>query len=233
MCLSFARYGRMPKPTKPLTYPARDDSPSEPEEAPSSPSGCPAKATKSKCTMKKRKLLSKSPAAHKSKRPKLFTLRAREVGISDEEEEAEGQWDVEQQPQCSSTLEGCAFVPPSLCSPRLLTAEVEERVEEVDMRGFYFSFVFHDYYLTSFHASIHFSFFSNLVFLLCLPSLSIIQSLRSPFHLHLTNSLMFWSICLMFWALPKMLCALMLLASWHLMKQALLNPVNINWTCWL
>lgn len=125
---SFARYGRMPKPTKPLTYPARDDSPSEPEVTPSSPSGCPAKATKSKCTVKKRKSLSKSPAAQKSKRPKLFTLRARPMENSEEEEEeeAEGQWNEEQQPECSSAEGGGAFVPPSLCSPHLLVAEVEE-----------------------------------------------------------------------------------------------------------
>lgn len=135
----------MPKPTKPLTYPARDDFHSEPEDMPSSPSDCPAKAAKSKCTVKKRKSLSKSPAVHKPKRPKLFTLRAREVGNSDEEEdeeEAGGQWVEEQQPECSSAWEGGAFVPPSLCSPHVLVAEVEEHVEEVDPPAFIIVFFF-------------------------------------------------------------------------------------------
>lgn len=118
----------MPKPTKPLTYLARDDSPDTPEDTPSSPSGCPPKAAKPRCTVKKRKSLSKSPAVHKTKSPKLFMLRSQQEENSDEEE-AEGQWDEGQQP------EGSAFVPPSLCSPHVLLAEVEEHVEEVDLRA--------------------------------------------------------------------------------------------------
>lgn len=214
----------MPKPTKPLTYPARDDAPSTPEDTPSSPSGCPPKATKPKCTAKKRKTLSKSPAVHTSKRPKLLTLRAlREEYSDEEEEEAGGRWDQELQPECSSAGECGAFVPPSLCSPQLLMADVEERVEEVGLPAIIHVFFLNYYYLTSSHASIHFSFFStrfSLVFLLCMSLQSITQTLRCHFPPHPTNSLMFWSICPMSWALPKMLCAPMLLASWHIVRQA-------------
>ncbi|XP_075885526.1 uncharacterized protein LOC142890416 isoform X2 [Nelusetta ayraudi] len=126
------RYGRMPKPTKPLTYPARDNSPSAPEAMPSSPLGSPKKPTKPKSPGKKRKLPSKSSAAaaaaaHESKRPKLFTLRASRSEYSDEEE-TESQWEEEQQPECSSVREGSAFVPASLRSPHLLMSEVEEDV---------------------------------------------------------------------------------------------------------
>lgn len=170
----------MPKPTKALMYPARDDSPSAPEDTPSSPSGCPQKATKPKCTVKKRKSLPRLPAAHKSKKPKLFTIKALRVEYSDEEE-AEGQWDEEQQPECSSAGEGGAFVPPSLCSPHLLIPEVEEQVEEVGLRAIIIVFFFY-YYLTSLLASNHFSFF----FFKFLPCLSFVH----VFTIHNSNPLL-------------------------------------------
>lgn len=169
----------MPKPTKPLTYLAGDDSPDTPEDmpedTPSSQSGCPPKAKKPRCTVKKRKSLSKSPAVPKSKSPKLVTLRAQRVEYSDDEEEAEGQWDEEQQPGCSSAGEGGAFVPPDLCSPHVLLAEVEEHVEEVGLHAIICHHCFSSYCcydLTSSHASIHFSyfFFKNL---LCVPSVHV------------------------------------------------------------
>lgn len=130
----------MPKPTKPLTYPARDNSPSAPEATPSSPLGSPKKSTKPKSPGKKRKLPPKSSAAaaaHESKRPKLFTLRASRSEYSDEEE-TEGQWDEEQQPECSSVREGSAFVPASLRSPHLLMSEVEEVGIPVNINVFFF-----------------------------------------------------------------------------------------------
>lgn len=146
----------MPKPTKPLTYPGRDNSPSAPEATPSSPLGSPKKSTKPKSPGKKRKLPSKSSAAaaaHESKRPKLFTLRASRSEYSDEEE-TEGQWDEEQQPECSSVREGSAFVPASLRSPHLLMSEVEEVGIPVNINVF---FLFQHRHM---HPSIN-SFFQN------------------------------------------------------------------------
>lgn len=61
-------------------------------------------------------------------------------------------------------------------------------------------------------------------FFLCMVLHSMIQTLHSDFP-HPTRSLISWPICLMCWASPKMLCALM--------PQAQLNRVNISWTCWL
>lgn len=123
----------MPKPTRPLNYPARDDSLSASETTPTSPMGSATSTSKHKpkCTAKKRKP-SKPPSVQESKKPKLFTLRASQSEYSDDEEN-ENQWEEEQQPECSSTRDSSAFVPASLRSPHPVIAEVEETVEEVRM----------------------------------------------------------------------------------------------------
>lgn len=127
----MCRYGRTPKPTKPLNYPARDDSLSSSETTPTSPAGSATSTSKHKpkCTAKKRKP-SKPPSVQESKKPKLFTLRASQSEYSDDEEN-ENQWEEEQQPECSSARDSSAFVPASLRSPHPVIAEVEETVEEV------------------------------------------------------------------------------------------------------
>lgn len=171
----------MPKPTKPLTYSARDDSPPSPGATHASPPGSPTKSTKPKVTLKKRKLPVKAAAAtaaHESKKPKLFTLRASRSEYSDDEE-AEAQWEEEEQPECSSARESSVFVPASLRSPNLLMATVEESVEEVGVRNPMKVFLFvaiHSFLLLVFS----FSLFS-LLLLLCMASHSMIQTLHSHF----------------------------------------------------
>lgn len=151
----MCRYGRTPKPTKPLNYPARDDSLSA-SEATLSPAGSATSASKHKpkYTAKKRKP-SKPPSVQESKKPKLFTLRASQSEYSDDEEN-ENQWEEEQQPECSSTRDSSAFVPASLRSPHPVVAEVEETVEEVRMLTII--------YLHRCIPSIHFYFCAKLLF---------------------------------------------------------------------
>lgn len=146
------RYGRMPKPTKPLTYLARDNSPSAPEATPASPLGSSPKSTKPKCTMKKRKLPSKS-AAHGAKRSKLLTLLPSRINYSDDEE-TEGQWENEQQPECSFAQKSDAFVPASLRSPDKC-GERSWLINEVEEVGMHNNLLI----LTSSHASIQFFLF--------------------------------------------------------------------------
>lgn len=127
----------MPKPTKPLTYPAKDDKHSSASEStPASPVGSTASATnhKPKCTAKRRRS-SKPQSVQESKKPKLVTLRASQSEYSDDEEN-EKQWEEveeEQHPACSSSRDSsaAAFVPASLRSPHPVIAEVEETMEEV------------------------------------------------------------------------------------------------------
>lgn len=134
----FFRYGRVPKPTKPLTYPAKEDAHSSSSETtPALPAGSSASAAKPKpkCTAKRGRP-SKSQSGPESKKPKLVTLRASQSEYSDEENE--NQWEVEeeeeeQHPECSSSKDSIApvFVPASLRSPHPVISEVEETMEEV------------------------------------------------------------------------------------------------------
>lgn len=136
MC--FCRYGRVPKPTKPLTYPAKEDAYSSASETtPASPAGstAPSVKPKPKCRAKRGRS-SKQQSAQESKKPKLVTLRASQSEYSDEENEK--QWEVEeveeeQHPSCSSIKDSIApvFVPASLRSPHPMISEVEETMEEV------------------------------------------------------------------------------------------------------
>lgn len=134
----FCRYGRVPKPTNLLIYPAKDDAQSSASETTgASPAGPTASAAKPKpkCTSKRGRS-SKPQSAQESKKPKLVTLRASQSDYSDEE--SEKQWeeeevDEEQHPACSSTKDSVApvFVPASLRSPPPVISEVEETMEEV------------------------------------------------------------------------------------------------------
>lgn len=128
----------MPKPTKPLTYPAKEDTHSSaPEATPASPAVSSASATgrKPKCTAKRRS--SKQQSVQESKKPKLVTLRASQTEYSDDEEN-EKQWvdddmEEEQHSACGSSRDNSetAFVPASLRSPHPVIVEVEETMEEV------------------------------------------------------------------------------------------------------
>lgn len=134
----FCRYGRVPKPTKLLTYPGKDDEHSSTSETtPSSPVQHSASAAKPKpkCTAKRgRPPMPQSD--QESKKPKLVTLRASQSDYSDEENEQ--QWEQEeaeeeQHPACSPNKDSIApaFVPASLRSPQSKISVVEETMEEV------------------------------------------------------------------------------------------------------
>ncbi|XP_051268098.1 transcription factor TFIIIB component B'' homolog isoform X2 [Dicentrarchus labrax] len=128
------RYGRVPKPTKPLTYPAKEDAHSSASETtPASPGGSTVAAAKPKpkCTAKRGRT-SKPQPTQESKKPKLFTLRASQSEYSDEENE--NQWEEEEveedeHPESNSSI-APAFVPASLRSPHPVISEVEETMEE-------------------------------------------------------------------------------------------------------
>lgn len=132
----FCRYGRVPKPTKPLTYPAKDDPHSSASEAtPASPAASTASAAKpkTKCTAKRGRS-SKPQSTQESKKPKLVTLRASQSESSDEGYEQqweEEELEKEQHPSCSKDSIAPAFVPASLRSPQPVISEVEETMEEV------------------------------------------------------------------------------------------------------
>lgn len=131
----FYRYGRVPKPTKLLNYPAKE---AASETTPASPEGSTASAArpKPKCTAKRGRS-SKQQSAQESKKPKLVTLRASQSEDSDEEDEQqreqEEEVEEEQHAAWSSSKDSAApvFVPASLRSPRPVISEVEETMEEV------------------------------------------------------------------------------------------------------
>lgn len=121
----------MPKPTKPLTYPTKEDALSSPSEAPpASPTASPsALRPKGKCPAKKKgKALIQEP-----KKPKLITLRASQSEYSDDDGEENQEWaGPQQQLGCASSGDSAAaFVPASLCSLHPVSVEVEETMEEV------------------------------------------------------------------------------------------------------
>ncbi|XP_037608809.1 transcription factor TFIIIB component B'' homolog isoform X2 [Sebastes umbrosus] len=133
------RYGRVPKPTKLLNYPAKE---AASETTPASPEGSTASAArpKPKCTAKRGRS-SKQQSAQESKKPKLVTLRASQSEDSDEgdeqqrEQEEEEEVEEDQHAAWSSSKDSAApvFVPASLRSPRPVISEVEETMEELDI----------------------------------------------------------------------------------------------------
>ncbi|XP_051794459.1 transcription factor TFIIIB component B'' homolog isoform X4 [Acanthochromis polyacanthus] len=124
------RYGRVPKPTKPLTYPAKEDARSSASEtAPASPAGSAGSAAKPKPKgTAKRRRSSKPESPQKSKKPKLVTLTASQSDISDEDDEVE-----EGELACSSSGDGHTpiFVPASLNTSHSGISEVDETMVEV------------------------------------------------------------------------------------------------------
>lgn len=131
-CVCFCRYGRIPKPTKPLNYPPKEEkhsSSSSSEATPASTTGPSAPRPKSKCPAK---MKGKTPSVQEPKRPKLITLRASQSEYSDDDDENQEWVGLEQQLGCSSSVDSAAaFVPASLCSLHPVSVEVEETMEEV------------------------------------------------------------------------------------------------------
>ncbi|XP_030005114.1 transcription factor TFIIIB component B'' homolog isoform X2 [Sphaeramia orbicularis] len=132
------RYGRVPKLTRHLNYPAKKETHSPASETtPASPAGHAASAAKAKPkgTAKRGRSARQQPAKE-SKKPKLITLRASQSEDSDDEDD---------EPSAAEAIMGCAvscsgidggaavFVPASLCSPHPLVTEVEETMEELDI----------------------------------------------------------------------------------------------------
>ncbi|XP_060931775.1 transcription factor TFIIIB component B'' homolog [Limanda limanda] len=129
------RYGRLPKPTKLLNYPAKEEPTSASNSSPASPVASAAKP-KPKCTAKRGRS-SKQQSAQQSKKPKLVTLRTSRSDFSDEDEEQQDQEEIEEEeyPLCSPGEDSTApvFVPASLRSPHPVISEVEETMEELDI----------------------------------------------------------------------------------------------------
>ncbi|XP_033951477.1 transcription factor TFIIIB component B'' homolog isoform X2 [Pseudochaenichthys georgianus] len=130
------RYGRVPKPTKPLNYSAKE---AASETSPASPDASTASAArpKPKSTAKRRRS-SKQQSSQESKKPKLVTLRASQSEYSDEEDEKqreEEELEEEQHAACSPSRDSSApvFVPAILRSPHPVISEVEETMEELDI----------------------------------------------------------------------------------------------------
>lgn len=123
----------MPKPTKPLNYPTKEDahsSSSSSEATSASTTGRSAPRPKSRCPAKRK---GKTPSVQEPKRPKLITLRASQSEYSDDDDDENQEWvGAEQQLGCSSSTDSAAaFVPASLCSLHSVSVEVEETMEEV------------------------------------------------------------------------------------------------------
>ncbi|KAF3849372.1 hypothetical protein F7725_015869 [Dissostichus mawsoni] len=118
------RYGRVPKPTKPLNYSAKEAAPaSASETSPASPEASTASAARPKPkSTAKRGRSSKQQSSQESKKPKLVTLRASQSEYSDEEDEKqreEEELEEEQHAACSPSRDSSApvFVPAILRSP--------------------------------------------------------------------------------------------------------------------
>ncbi|XP_016894410.1 transcription factor TFIIIB component B'' homolog isoform X5 [Cynoglossus semilaevis] len=127
------RYGRMPKPTKPLTYSAKEAEHSDAPAASSVDTAASNLKSKPKCSTKRGRT-SKQQSAQESKKPKLVTLRASQLQYSDDEEET--QLEDHEEPEREVDSEdgtACVFVPASLRSPPPVIAEVEETMEELDI----------------------------------------------------------------------------------------------------
>ncbi|KAM9841639.1 uncharacterized protein ACBR49_015071 [Aulostomus maculatus] len=122
------RYGRVPKPTKLLNYPAKDDASESTQAAPARSAAQP----KPKCSRKRGS--SSQASTQDSKKSKLVTLRASQSECSDEDDEGQREDEelVEEWPACSSG-NSPVFVPASLRPPQTEISEVEETMEELDI----------------------------------------------------------------------------------------------------
>ncbi|KAM6975870.1 uncharacterized protein LKV04_015133 [Tautogolabrus adspersus] len=129
------RYGRVPKPTKPLNYPAREDAHSSASESTSASTATASSARPEPKPSAKRGRSSKAQSAQESKKPKLVTLRASQSDYSDEDNDEQWEEQEEEQPACGSSNDSIApaFVPASLRSPHPMISEVEETMEELEI----------------------------------------------------------------------------------------------------
>ncbi|KAM9307085.1 uncharacterized protein KZ484_000411 [Pholidichthys leucotaenia] len=121
------RYGRVPKPINPFSYPAKESpqpSPSS-KNTPASPAVASAPAPKSKNKLKRGRAAVKQ-SAQKPKKPKLVMLTASQSESSEEDHELV---------QLHFERDGSAhvFVPASLQTPHPETQEVDESMVELDI----------------------------------------------------------------------------------------------------
>ncbi|XP_035766223.1 transcription factor TFIIIB component B'' homolog isoform X2 [Neolamprologus brichardi] len=132
------RCGRVPKPIKPLTYPAKDEVHSSASETtPASAAGSTASAAKPKSKQAaKKRILPQHDLAPKSKKCKLVTLTASQTEFSDEDSH---QWqdeeveEVELAGSPSKDSSAPVFVPAGLHTPRPEIKEVDETIAELDI----------------------------------------------------------------------------------------------------
>ncbi|XP_031590447.1 transcription factor TFIIIB component B'' homolog isoform X2 [Oreochromis aureus] len=132
------RCGRVPKPIKPLTYPAKDEVHSSASEStPASAAGSTASAAKPKSKQAaKKRILPQPDLAPKSKKCKLVTLTASQTEFSDEDSH---QWqdeeveEVELAGSPSKDSSAPVFVPAGLHTPRPEIKEVDETIAELDI----------------------------------------------------------------------------------------------------
>uniref|UniRef100_A0A8C7RA77 Myb-like domain-containing protein n=1 Tax=Oncorhynchus mykiss TaxID=8022 RepID=A0A8C7RA77_ONCMY len=140
------RYGRIPKKTQLLNYPAKEDGDSPSDSAPTPASdGSPSTMPKSKPATRRAKIkpgpaLPGRMGQSTARKSKLVTLRASQSEDEDEDEE-EGAW--REEPQAEEDThnptspeeenQAPAFIPMSLRSPQPVATEVEETMEELDI----------------------------------------------------------------------------------------------------
>lgn len=134
LVLCFGRYGRVPKPIQPLTYPSKEDPHASQSET------TPAK---SKCIVKREKL-STQQSTQKFKKLKLVTIRSSKSDFSDEESENEFESSQMEDDHlgCGSSgdAEASMFVPSSLHPPNMVVSEVDEAMVEVSRTVSFFIF---------------------------------------------------------------------------------------------
>ncbi|XP_064798232.1 mucin-5AC-like isoform X4 [Oncorhynchus masou masou] len=140
------RYGRIPKKTQLLNYPAKEDGDSPSDSAPTPASdGSPSTMPKSKPATRRAKIkpgpaLPGRMGQSAARKSKLVTLRASQSEDEDEDEE-EGAWREEAQAEEDThnptspeeENQAPAFIPMSLRSPQPVATEVEETMEELDI----------------------------------------------------------------------------------------------------
>nr|XP_046225525.1 mucin-5AC-like isoform X3 [Oncorhynchus gorbuscha] len=140
------RYGRIPKKTQLLNYPAKEDGDSPSDSAPTPTSdGSPSTMPKSKPATRRAKIkpgpaLPGRMGQSAARKSKLVTLRASQSEDEDEDEE-EVAWREEAQAEEGThnptspeeENQAPAFIPMSLRSPQPVATEVEETMEELDI----------------------------------------------------------------------------------------------------
>nr|XP_029512410.1 transcription factor TFIIIB component B'' homolog isoform X4 [Oncorhynchus nerka] len=140
------RYGRIPKKTQLLNYPAKEDGDSPSDSAPTPASdGSPPTMPKSKPATRRAKIkpgpaLPGRMGQSAARKSKLVTLRASQSEDEDEDEEevawreeAQAEEDTHNPTSPEEENQAPAFIPMSLRSPQPVATEVEETMEELDI----------------------------------------------------------------------------------------------------